>query len=182
MDERELSVGASSQRPERCRFINENPSLSIATIMQQKVIPYIANRKSSTIGVNYPKVQLRKKIHRSKPSMQSRLHPLLLTSPTSTRTQQTSNPIPTTKYSIPPSWSAFFGSVSGIPIIIYFRISMINRFTVGSIRLATVTRMRDGTYEPTAVVLVAAEADVEIGAETVIAGAAPGWVVATPSV
>jgi len=41
---------------------------------------------------------------------------------------------------------------------------------------------RSGTYEPTAVVLVAADADVGVGAETVIAGAAPGWVVATPSV
>lgn len=42
--------------------------------------------------------------------------------------------------------------------------------------------MRDGTHEPTAVVLVAAESEVGVGAETVIAGAAPGWVVATPSV
>jgi hypothetical protein len=41
---------------------------------------------------------------------------------------------------------------------------------------------RSGTYEPTAVVLVAAEADVGVGAETVIAGVVPGWVVATPSV
>jgi hypothetical protein len=42
--------------------------------------------------------------------------------------------------------------------------------------------MRDGTYEPTAVVLVAAESEVGVGAETFIAGAAPGCVVATPSV
>jgi hypothetical protein len=37
-------------------------------------------------------------------------------------------------------------------------------------------------YEPTAVVLVAAESEVGVGAETVMAGAATGWVVATPSV
>jgi hypothetical protein len=85
---------------------------------------------------------LRRQIHRSKPSIQLRLHPLLLTSPTSTRTQQTSNSIPTTKYSIPPSWSTFFGSVSGVPIIIYFRISRIHWFTVGPVYLGMAARTR----------------------------------------
>ena len=40
-------------------------------------------------------------------------------------------------------------------------------------------RTRHGTYEPTAVVLVAAESEVGVGAETVIAGAGAGWAVAT---